>query len=361
MNNRLSDRLLLVVLLLSLCHSHVLAQQEPAKSSVANMPRIGDNVCRYQVTYISPGQSGADQVWDLRNLEFADDYDNLLFTCDSDSITVILSDSRSIMRLAPSEDTLFCLGYETPLRSMNYSPSLPFLTFPIEYGSRLVTPYHGLGSYCQRYILEAEGTLDSEIDASGVIYMNDDDTIRNVLRLHQIVSAGIKQYLPEDTIFENDNVKQRVEDRCLWFARGYRYPILETSSITIYDNLEPVSYQQISYCTLPSDQRRLNDDVNKQILEEDSLLLVQASQPPIIHYTVSMDGNYISVNYSLDADATINAIVCDRLGMVYRRESTHGQAGTDGVLRLNASGLRSGVYVLYLNVNGQVYNEKIEI
>lgn len=360
MNNFFSNSFLLIVILLCINVPYVQAQNTEAMTPLATMPRIGDNVCRHQISYFHPGQTGEEQIWDLRHLDLNGDYEYLQFSCDSDSTNIILSDSKSIMKLKSCGDTLFCLGYETPLRSLNYSPDLPILTFPVEYGKREVMPYHGLGSYSQKYILEENGTIESEIDATGAIYMND-DTIRNVIRLHQIVSAGIKQYLSEDTIIESVNLKQRIEDRYLWFAHGYRYPIFETSSTTIYNDLEPVSCQQIAYCTLPSEQRRLNDDVNKQILEEDSIQCAQTLLPPIIHYTITMDDNYIVINYSLDEDATINAIVCDRMGLVYCRESAHGQAETDGVLRLNTIGFKPGIYVVYLNVNGQVFNEKIEI
>ena len=203
--------------------------------------------------------------------------------------------------------------------------------------------------------------MESEADATGTIYFNDTDTLFNVIRVHQISSAGIRQHLPEVSVPDETNIKQRIEERYYWYARGYRYPVFETSSITIYNDMEPVSCQQTAFCTLPSDQFLPEDSINQQILLNDSLERINAELPPVIHYTVTMDGNYVTVNYSVDADATINAIVCDRMGVVYRRASESGNAGASGILHIDTVGLKAGIYILYLNVNGQVFNEKIEL
>ena len=330
-------------------------------TSSANMPRVGDNICRRQIQYFSPGNTGEEQVWDFRDLELMDESHTLTFFCDSDSLTLYASSPWIMQKFRISGDTLQALGYETSLKFLTYNPSINLLVYPCAFGDRICQPYKGEGSYCEKYELEATGTMESEADATGTIYFNDTDTLFNVIRVHQISSAGIRQHLPEDSVPDETNIKQRIEERYYWHARGYRYPVFETNSITIYNDMEPVSCQQTAFCTLPSDQFLPEDSINQQILLNDSLERINAELLPVIHYTVTMDGNYVTVNYSLDADATINAILCDRMGLVYRRESAYGLAESQGAIRINTNGLKSGIYILYLNVNGQVFNEKIDL
>lgn len=330
-------------------------------TSSANMPRVGDNIHHRQVQYFSPGSLGEEQVWDFRDLSFNDDIQPLTFFCDSDSVILYASTPMRLYKYVIAGDTLKSLGYETMLKAMTYAPAVPVMTFPCFFGNRMLQSYHGLGNYCNKYTLETSGTIESEVDATGTILLHDSDTLHNVIRVHLISTAGIRQYLPEDTLPEKTNVKQRIEERYLWYARGYRYPVIESNSITIYNDMLPVSCQQTAYCTLPADQIMPDDSINQKILMEDSLERAIAEIPPIIHYTYSVNPGAVHVHYSLDASATINAIVCDRMGVVYRRASESGNAGASGILHIDTVGLKAGIYILYLNVNGQVFNEKIEL
>lgn len=336
-------------------------QSQVSLTSSANMPRVGDKIYRRPIQYFSPGHPGEEQAWDFRSLEFMDDSYALSFFSDSDSIILYASAPMTLYKYVIEGDTLKSIGYETKLKEMTFTPAINLMAFPCTFGKRVLQPYHGLGSYCKKYTLETSGTMESEVDATGTIFLNESDTLHNVIRVHLISTAGILQYLPEDTIPEKTNVKQRIEERYLWYARGYRYPVIESNSITIYNDMQSVSCQQTAYCTLPVDQTMPDDSVNQQILMEDSMERAIAELPPIIHYTYSVNPGAVYVHYSLDADATINVILCDRLGVVYRRASTSGIAGTSDIIRIETSGLKSGIYILYLNVNGQIYNEKIEL
>lgn len=326
----------------------------------SNMPREGDSIIRKQVTYFEAGESGENVIWDLRDIQPEDMCHSFWFCRDSDSTYLKGMESRLVRKYLCRNDSLLLSGYETAVQSMYYETPLTINAFPFAYGNHFIQPFHGLGTYCKKQLLEQHGTMDVEADASGTIYLNDADTLYNVLRLHYITTSSISQHHPGDSVSaEEENRKQRIEERYLWFAHGYRYPIFETSTITIYHDLTPVSCQQTAYCTMPSDQMILEDSINRQILINDSL--DRANAVPIIHYSVSVAGNTISIAYTLDADATINAIVCDHMGMVYRRATTTDSSGATGILRLDGNGLKSGIYVLYLNVNGQIYNEKVEL
>jgi len=349
----------LITFCLFVFHPNLMSQTKMTAAS--NMPRSNDKVSKRQMEYFEPGRDGPEQTWDFRYMKVLDERHETKYYCGSDSALLYGEESDVAKKYLFRNDSLQTIGSESRLRTMTYQHPLTILSFPCSYGDTSKEEYHGTGSYCDKYVLETNGTLESKIDASGIILLNDEDTLHHVLRLHQVYAADIAQYLPEDTLNEIERTKRRIEDRYQWYAYGYRYPVFETVCVTILHNLMPVTSQKYAYCFLPSDQLQLEDSINRRILEEDSLYRVQRESPPVIHYSIAKEGHHVNIDYSLNEDATINAIVCDRMGLVYRSASAHGQAGTNGTLQLDANGLKPGIYVIYLNVNGQVFSEKIQI
>ena len=49
------------------------------------------------------------------------------------------------------------------------------------------------------------------------------------------------------------------------------------------------------------------------------------------------------------------------MGMVYRNQQWKGAATEHNVMSIDCSGLRRGHYILYMNVEGKIYHEKIAI
>lgn len=349
----------LIIFCLFVFHPNLMSQTKMTAAS--NMPRSNDKVSKRQMEYFEPGRDGPEQTWDFRYMKVLDERHETKYYCGSDSALLYGEESDVAKKYLFRNDSLQTIGSESRLRTMTYQHPLTILSFPCSYGDTSKEEYHGTGSYCDKYVLETNGTLESKIDASGIILLNDGDTLHHVLRLHQVYSADIAQYLPYDTLFRSENRKRRVEERYQWFAHGYRYPLFETVSVTILNNHAPVTCQKLAYCFLPSDQALLKDDINEQIQKEDSLKRNQVRKQSIIHYSVSVESNAIIVRYSLDADANIVAVVCDRAGIVYSRASISDIEGSSGSLRLNRNGLKLGIYVLYLNVNGQIINDIIEL
>lgn len=356
-----NSSILLLLLSFQLLTSLKAQEYSSQLSSLTNLPLSGDSVFRQQVDYFPPGEIGTDIIWDFSEVEPTEDGHYLYFKLDSASNYLLGLEPYLRNKYLAAGDTLKLQGYETSLQSMSYNSPLALLTFPQRYGDHTVQPLEGYGTYCNKYITEIHGTLEHEADATGSINLGEGDTLRSVIRLHRIYSSSIRQHLPTDTITDSLNLKQRIEEQYLWYARGYRYPVFETRSITIFNNLTPVSCSQTAYRTLPSEQILEHDSINRSIQQSDSLEISSKEVPPIIHYHTTVTENQIVISYSLDADATINVLVCDRMGMVYRHTSASSVAGSSGTISISHSGLRSGIYILYLNVNGTVYTEKIEI
>ena len=65
--------------------------------------------------------------------------------------------------------------------------------------------------------------------------------------------------------------------------------------------------------------------------------------------------------YSIEKTATIRAMIVDVMGNVYHDTQQTNQAGTNYSMNIDCTGLRRGQYIIYINVNGTVYNNKIPI
>lgn len=329
----------------------------------ANSPRPGDEFTTQRVETFSPGLSGEDILWDFSFIEPIEDYSKEYFL-DLDSITVVGLDPDLMSRYVIVNDSLKNIGYENAQTFMSYKRPLVLLTYPFAYGDSISTRYRGDGMYCSVNGIHTRGIISVDADAYGSVILSSEDTIQNVLRVHILKSGSYNMNILSDTTaFDPNNLKQEIEERYQWYARGYRYPIFETVTTSFYNNTEPVSCLQKAFCNLPDNQRLLRDSLNADILYNDSINNGRhnSGDSDIIDYNIETNGNNISITYDLKEKATISTLLCNQMGFVYRRSSVTQDAGEGYSLNMDCTGLRRGVYILYINVNGKIYNEKVNL
>lgn len=341
-----------------LCFSLGLSAQTTI-SHATNSPRSGDVLVKQQIEYFSDGEEGSDAVWDFSDLRTTGEMFVQEYLCDSDSV-LIGTDPEMMYRYGKGKDSLNLVSVESPLKIIRYETPQTLITYPFLYGSNICNPFYGIGAYCKQQTIRHKGTLLVEANAQGSIIEAGGDTLRNALRVHSLRISSLSMHSPSDTLYSDSSYqKQEIEEKDQWYVRGYRYPIYETVSTTYYDDMTQVSCIQNAYHYLPEDQVALGDPVNEDILMEDSI--AQAAAMDIIHYTVEYDGNTLTLNYDLDADATISTVICNKMGMLFQRRSERIAAGQDYQMQFNCSGLRPDDYILYINVNGKVYSEKFKV
>lgn len=348
-------RKLLVITLLFLTASDVCGQTIDFST---NAPRSGDAIKKKQVEYFNPGNSGNNVLWDFRDIEldgeerytkFFDGPDTLLWS----------TDNSCICRYQLTSDSLLLYGYETPYQQIVYSTPLVLQTYPYAYGYTMSNIYEGAGLYCEKHSVKNRGTLIVEIDGEGSVITANGDTLSNAVRLHSIRTSSLCMFNQTDTLFSDSSyIKQEIQETNQWYVRGYRYPLYETTSTAYYDHLNLVSCIQRAFIYSPEDQNLPDDPENDKILEE--IEREKAEKMDIIHYHVTHDGSTLQIDYSLDAEANIHGIICNSMGMVYGRQVTRQHEGTNYQLSFNILTLPRGEYILYINVNGKVYNEKFE-
>lgn len=347
------------LLMIALCSFAIISIYGQSIGYITNAPRCGDVLQRRQVGFFDSGNGGNNVVWDFRDIDTDGEIEQTEFYYGADSL-LQSANSSIICRYHLTSDSLMLTGYESPLEYMEYTIPIPLVAYPYSYGYTMTNNYEGRGTYCQQQNIRRRGTLIVEADAAGAIIAAEGDTLRNAIRLHAIRTSSVCMYAQSDTLFaDSTNMKQEIQETNQWYVPGYRYPLYETVSTSYYDDMTPVSCIQTAYLYSPEEQGQLDDEENRKILED--IEKEHVAEADIIHYHVSNNGTTLELDYSLDAEANINAIVCNSLGMVYGRQKAHQAEGTDYRLSFDITSLPRGEYVLYINVNDKVYNEKFHV
>lgn len=322
----------------------------------SNVIRANDQIEVIETEYQSSGDAGRDVTWDVSQISECSRVD-VSFESDSTGI-IVRNDGKSLSSFVMHGDSLLQTSYETPLEQITYSVPVLTMRYPMSYGDTWEKDFHGDGTYCHQFHERRVGRIQSVADGYGRMIISETDTLYQVLRVYTLKTSSI-QISPDSCVNNPGRLKQEIEERYQWFARGYRYPVYETVSRTSYDNLIPVATRQYAHCCMPEIQRLLSDEHNEQIAKEDSLQ--QFSSGDIFHYEVSNNGNIVQIDYALDKPAHIRTIVADVMGTVYRNQQWNGVATEHNVMSIDCSGLRHGHYILYMNVDGKIYHEKIVI
>ena len=328
-------------------------------NNATNAPRCGDALTKQQIEYFSDREEGSEVIWDFSDFRRTGETWTQEFFYDSDSV-LTGTDPEMMYRYELDEDSLKLVSCESPLKYVRYDQPQILMTYPFSYDTSISNQFYGTGEYCKRLKIRHRGTLLVEADAKGEIIESEEDTLRNVLRIHSLRISSLSMHALSDTLFADSSYqKQEIEEKYQWYVRGYRYPVYETVSTTYYDDMTQVSCIQNAYHYLSEDRIALEDSVNEEILLEDSIAAAVARD--IIHYSVDYFGNTLTLNYDLDEDASINTLICNKMGMLFQRKNEKKAAGTDYQMQFDCSGLRPDDYILYINVNGKVYSEKFKV
>lgn len=195
-----------------------------------NAPRCGDVIKRQQVEYFSSTKDGKDVLWDFSELNVLDRKEDIEYFLGKDSV-LRSADSERMCFYNLSEDSLILTGYDSPLERMAYTQPIHLMAYPFSYGYTMSNDYDGTGSYCQRQVIKQKGTHFIEADAEGSIINANGDTLQNVIQIHSIRTGSLCYYSPSDSLFEDSShIKQVIQDVYQWYAKGYRYPLYETTS-----------------------------------------------------------------------------------------------------------------------------------
>lgn len=321
-----------------------------------------DSLQKSKIRYFSPGKGGKDRVWDFSRKLGSKESSQVMFYKDSTGVISVVEPGK-ILYYRTTPDTLIQLASESPLEKREYVRKKLSKRFPLEYGDSIVGKrFRCEGMYCGNHPFREVGTTTVKVDANGSIVLAENDTVRNVRRVHTIDSYSICMDI-DSAALDTAKLTQIIDERYEWYLPESQYPIIEDVTSTTYLNMDAIGTTRYAYCNLPEDQvayyitqedENATDEIDKSFDEE-------TAEPDIIRYKVTTNGSVVNITYDLDAEATISTIVASHMGMTYRQRTWNQQAGEGYSTQIDCSGLRHGTYILYINVNGKVYSEKITL
>ena len=284
-----------------------------------------------------------------------------MFMKDSTSVVSFIEPGKiSYYRTTP--DSLILLGNESALEKREYAMNKVLKIFPLAYGDSISKPFRCEGMYCGDHPFREAGMTTAKVDAEGAIVLAENDTVRNVLRVHTIDSYAVCMDI-DTAALDTARLTQVIDERYEWYLPGAQYPIIEDVTSTTFFNMEAMGTTRYAYCNLPEDEAACyvmpdDEDVTD---EQDGFSEEGQPIPDIIHYGIETQGKVIHMSYDLDEEATIITIVANQMGMVYISRQWTQEAGQGYSTQIDCNGLRSGMYILYINVNGKVYSEKVTL
>ena len=280
---------------------------------------------------------------------------------DSNGVVSAFEPSR-ILYYRTSLDTLFLIGSESQLEKREYVQEKISKKFPLEYGDSLSRHFRCEGMYCGNHPFREEGITTVRVDAEGSLVLAENDTVRNVRRVHTIDSYSICMDL-DSAALDTAKLTQVIDERYEWYLPESQYPILEDFTSTTYYNMEAIGTTKYAFCNLPEILATdyITPEDENETDEQDNSFDKEPQSPDIIHYKIDFQGKTIYMTYGLDEDATITTIVANHRGMLFLSRQWTQEAGQDYSVQIDCNSLRPGVYIFYINVNGKIYSEKVKI
>lgn len=167
----------------------------------------------------------------------------------------------------------------------------------------------------------------------------------------------------DSAALDTAKLTQVIDERYEWYLPDSQYPIIENVISTTYLNMDVIGTTKYAYCNLPEDQVAyyITPEEENNDEEEDDDGNKNPPAPDIIHYEIETQGKVININYSLDEDANITTIVASYIGILCMSKQWTQNAGQGYSVQIDCGGLHPGIYILYINVNGKIYSEKVKL
>ena len=330
-----------------------------------NLMRNGDVISMQRMEFSWNGERGEEQIWDFSSAESLGSKRLIEFQTDSVSNFQQI-DGQAICGYILDGDLLKLQSYENRLEKICYDDGKAYMRYPLLYGDSIVSNFKGHGRYCGDHKINVEGRVLLHADACGTLILSEKDTLRNALRVYTLTTTSMAIDM-DSAVIDPGNLKQEIEEKYDWYVSGYRYPLYETVVRTSYSNLAPVASQCSAYRLLPDEIDMQPDEVNDRIKEEQKEKQQgdgydSEAQPDIIHYNVDVNGSDVTLNYTLDSDGTVSIVIADVTGYVCKQTKRATKAGEHVSIDFDCSNMkRERCVLLYINVNGKVYSEKVTI
>ena len=367
-------KLLFIIIAMAVCTT--IRGQQINQSN--NRYRSCDVLEKKQVTVKGFDLNNKRGVWSLEDAKLSESTFNAEYSTETDTLMAVERGDRTYY--SQDRSTISIIGSENFMERMSYDMPETWLQFPMQVGDSVCGYFNGSGPYCERFFMRRYGTYKTKADAAGTLVLPKGDSLHHVLRLHTERYVGtitvpidtMEKKIPAFTVdsiirhLAPDTAKVR-EDIYRWYAKGYRYPVLEAKTVS-YCGKELV--EEIYYCSPEMQQELAFDEGNRTIrkrtaadghgtrLSSDDQLGRKDNKTGLAYHLSRDEGSQtVTINYSSEQPVKVTVLLTNTQGYVYRRvEQTDGSAIT-----LSYSGLPRSQYILHINADNEQFAEKFNV
>lgn len=368
-----------------------------------NKPRPGDNIKLYKIPFII--NLNDTSIIDLSSIKGETDY-NITYNQFKDSL-LICSQNREVEIFDDLGDSILLISHRKPGLTLDYIiPEVAF-KYPFSKGENINGVFFAEGTRAMRDYARISGSYTLSADNNVYTLITPEaDTISNLLHTkyirhgstiidndfsHSYKFGDSTVILPDSIMWhlENDSITHLIECHCL-YARGYRYPILETRlhKVLYYGSTIDSSFVSL-YCSKSlqahdlasdplNDELRLDDATNafrnnfrditntksRNSFSNDSFspnnddntapLLPKEEICDISH---SENSNHININYSVSPDCVVAVTLHNSAGALMWQASEVAY-DSQGNISYPTDDLVAGEYLVTVFLKNSQYSFK---
>ena len=360
-----------------------------------NLPVDGDRVPRITLEDTPEPVAGYDMLWDFSGLATGSEHHRVVHHWLGDTLLITENRERDILLL--DGDTLYTVGHRSPAKKMDYALPETALVFPEGYGGAMGGLFYSEGVVDQANYMRQTGHASSSVVGYGRMITPDCDSLRHVLLVRterhgsSVVTPdfGISfdcradsAMLSADSIgrwLVTDSVTHRLVTH-RWYARGYRYPVVETGALTVYRFGTQVDSVEVAWYTPPVMQEtELQPDAPNDSLRTLNRMepFWPASPPPYgggspggciqpglmaegssCLFTPTVVGDNAIVTYAAAEPCMLSVAIHSAGGALLWQSARQVDAGA-GTVPVDTSQLPTGTHVATVVVGSDVFSFKI--
>lgn len=362
-----------------------------------NKPRQGDNVKLYKIPVMI--NLNDTSIIDLSSIKVETDY-KITYNQFKDSL-LICSQNREVEIFDDFGDSILLISHRKPGLTLNYIIPEISAKYPLVNGENINGIFFAEGTRAMRDYARISGRYTLSADNNNYTLITPEaDTISELIHTKYIrygstvidpdFSRSYKSdstvILPDSIIWhlENDSITHLIERHCL-YARGYRYPILETRlhKVLYLGNAIDSSFVTL-YCSKSSQANDLaSDPLNEELRFEDAStsfrnnfgdiantksrnsfspnnddniapLLPEEETCDISH---SENSNHININYSVSPDCVVAVTLHNSAGALMWQTSEVAR-NSQGEISYPTHHLVAGEYLVTVFLKNSQYSFK---
>ena len=305
-----------------------------------------DKITRVSLDKIPVISNGKKCIWHVVTPLGKKNMDYVRYQDSND--TVCISEDKCLSTFLKVKNGLYWASSEDPNYLLSYTVGeLIAIPYCLQLNDSVNSSYRASGKYCGKYGMNVLGTQSIKLIGIGQIVENQRDTIDNILLFVRDNIADVSISYPQQ---KRQVPIVKKEKNYFWIDSYSHHVVLNLKRQEFHFEGKLISKKTVCH------RYQWDASVGEQkILNEQGV-------PSIFNYSLRVVNDKLSIIYECLESCDIRVQICDISGIMYhRRDFSKSVVLPKGELNIDLSRLRSGIYVCYVYVNGQVYSKNFNL